>query len=627
MTVTADGIRTWGEMTTPKADALLSDRVSAFTRELAGRAKKLDDLTAGGEQDAAVLYAALQELRVQHEELLVAEEELTAQRDEIQAAQARTELERTRYRQLFDDAPIAFVVTNERGIIAEANDAAAGMFDIDLRFIRGKPITVFVDSFDIADVRTLVDAVVTSGKEVRDVRLRRRNGERFWASLACVSGEQGRRLLWNISDLGAAREEQAERTIDARRVAELERELRDKEDLLARERRLRHRMEHAERAKDRFIAVLSHDLRAPLNAVLGWADLLRREILSKESRERALATIDRNARMQLALVEELLDLSRITADRIRLELAPLDLRGVVERLVAGLEPAAAQAKLRLELTAGSESVTVFADQKRLEQILSNLLANAMKFTPSGGKITVSVAERDRNAEVAIQDTGVGIARDELPKVFECFHQDARDVTARSGLGLGLYIVRHLAELHGGSVEARSDGEGRGATFVLRLPAHDRQSADERPSERRVDSGPGLDGVRVLVVDDEPDAREVLSMILTHEGAHVAGAGDAATALAALDTFRPDIVLSDIGLAQESGNMLLQRLRARAPDLAAIAVTGYVATEDAEKSLAAGFDLQVAKPIEASAIVSAVRTVLDRRTSSRSRSRPVRVDET
>jgi PAS domain S-box-containing protein len=600
-------------MSTSKGGAaVLAARMQSFTKELHDRAKRLDAIQASAATpDAAAMYAALKELRAQHEELLVVEEELTAQIDELQAAQMRIETERARYRHLFDNAPVAYVVTNERGVLVEANHASLALLGMEARFVRGKPLTVFVDPFDMATVRDLIDAAATSA-QVREVRLRRRTGQRFWASLSCAPSEHGRRLLWNITDLGEPRAEDRD-VPDVRRIAGLEREVRDKEDLLARERRLRQQMERAEQAKDRFIAVLSHDLRAPLNAVLGWTDLLRREILSKDARDRALATIDRNARMQLGLVEELLDLSRITADRLRLELMPLDLGSLVERLVAAFEPNAKEAGV--ELTCSIAPLAIFGDRKRLEQVVTNLVTNALKFTPKGGTIRIATSREGHHAVLRVVDSGVGIASDALPRVFDWLEQDGSSSSARTGLGLGLYIVRHLVELHGGSVEAESEGEGRGAAFVVRLPAHAADVPHDAPSEHVLrDDVPDLDGVRILVVDDDEDARELMSMVLLHKGAHVAVADDADTALAMFDSCMPDVLVSDIGLPGEDGLTLLDRLRARAPQLPAVAVSGFAAMTDAQQAIAAGFDLHVAKPVEPGRLVAAIRQVLDARAS-------------
>ena len=376
---------------------------------------------------------------------------------------------------------------------------------------------------------------------------------------------------------------------------------RDLDELLQRERRLREELASADAAKDRFIAVLSHDLRAPLNAVLGWTQLLRREPLDQSARDRALATVEQNAQAQIRLIEELLDVSRIAGNKVQLERTTLDLTGLVRRSVEAALPHATECGVDVNAVIGS-GILVVGDRRRLEQAMANLLSNALKFTPRGGRVIV-VLERDgQSARITAQDTGRGIAPECLPSLFDPFRQVGDHTTPRDGRsgwvpgerGLGLYVVHRAVEMHGGSVSVQSDGVGRGARFTVLLPL----VASSPPAPSFGHEPLSLEGVRVLVVDDDDDSRELLSALLRQAGALVTAASDVATALPAFQTSAPAVVVTELGMRGHGSLDLMRELGARNDGGAAfVAIGGNAGQDDVERVLAAGFDVHVAKPID------------------------------
>jgi PAS domain S-box-containing protein len=403
--------------------------------------------------------------------------------------------------------------------------------------------------------------------------------------------------------------------ITERKRAEVERER-----LIERERAARTEAEKANRIKDEFLATLSHELRTPLTAMLGWLTILRRERLDEETTRQAIETIERNARAQAKLIEELVDVSRIVGGKVILEMRPTSLLQVIEAAVEVVRPAASAKGIQIEINADTSVGLVLGDPARLQQIIWNLFSNAVKFTPPDGSVHVSTRHAGSSAEVIVQDTGMGISPDFLPYIFERFRQ-AESPTTRlhRGLGLGLAIVRHLTELHGGTVSAESAGQGRGATFTVRIPLAARQS--EETASHTIDesavNGEGtprlaLAGVRVLVVEDEPDARALLSLILKSSGATVEGVESAPEALTNLQTFKPDVLLSDIGLPIENGYELIRKLRSLASEacqIPAVALTAFATEEDRRLALAAGFQVYLTKPVEPTVLVETIERLV------------------
>jgi signal transduction histidine kinase/CheY-like chemotaxis protein len=373
--------------------------------------------------------------------------------------------------------------------------------------------------------------------------------------------------------------------------------------------------ETASRLKDEFLATLSHELRTPLNAIVGWSRLLLEGRHSEADVQRALRVIDRNARAQVQIIEDILDVSRIVTGALRLDPRPLDLRALLEEGLDVVRPAAAAKEIAVGADLG-RPVPLVADPRRLQQVFWNLLSNAVKFTPAGGRIDVRLRGSPDGVEVEVMDSGPGIHPDFLPHVFERFRQaDSTASRAHGGLGLGLAIVRHLVELHGGTVRAENRGDREGSVFTVRLPlAADREDAAP-PAAGGAAPPPRLDGLRVLAVDDDDDALELLTLALERAGAAVSSARSASECLAALGEHRPDVLVCDIGMPQEDGHELIRRVRALGePALAgvpAVALTAYASGEDRRRAAAAGFDAYLAKPVEPAALSATIAAVARR----------------
>ncbi len=383
--------------------------------------------------------------------------------------------------------------------------------------------------------------------------------------------------------------------------------------------------EAANGLKDEFLATLSHELRTPLTAIVGWAHLLERGKLSPDETQRAVETIIRNAAAQGQIIDELLDVSRIITGKLRLDLRPVDIAVVVTAAIGTVTPAAKAKGIRLQLIQSPAGSYVMGDPERLQQVLWNLFSNAIKFTPKGGRVRVSVESIGSNVEVIVVDTGLGITPEFLPRVFDRFTQDDPSSTRHArGLGLGLSIARQLVELHGGSIEAHSAGIGQGATFTVRFPRSpvtgtplDTRIYSQADAAVRLDGEPDLTGVRVLVVEDDDDARELIAKVLETQGATVTTASSAYEALAALDGVTVDVLLSDIEMPGTNGYDLITQLRrrpaARGGTVPAAALTAYARTEDRLRALRTGFQLHLAKPVQPSELVAVVSSLAARRT--------------
>jgi len=394
----------------------------------------------------------------------------------------------------------------------------------------------------------------------------------------------------------------------------------------------RQEAERASRAKDEFLATVSHELRNPLNAILGWTRMLRAGKLDGARAARALETIERNAVMQASLVEDMLDVSRIITGKLVLDVGPVDLCAVVAAAFDTVRLAAEAKEITVRLELDEDLELGAGDPERLQQVVWNLLSNAIKFTRAGGTVRVRLRRDGGDVVLAVSDDGQGIEADFLPFVFDRFRQaDSTSTRTHGGLGLGLAIVRHLVELHGGTVGVDSEGLGRGATFTVRLPlrAATRAAAADANTAARLELAAGetgaalgaesqLAGLRVLVVDDEPDARELLAAVLEHHGARVTVAGCVADALAVLDAAPPDVVVSDIGMPGADGYELLRRIRARDDEhvraLPALALTGFARPEDGARAAAAGFDAHMAKPVDPVALVDTIERVATARSA-------------
>jgi CheY-like chemotaxis protein/nitrogen-specific signal transduction histidine kinase len=397
--------------------------------------------------------------------------------------------------------------------------------------------------------------------------------------------------------------------------------------LLEFETRAREEAEEASRLKDEFLATLSHELRTPLTAILGWARMLADGFVREEMRGDALGIIYRNARSQAQLIDDLLDVSRIITGKLRIEVRPVDLAPVVEAAVAVVRPAASAKRVQLQTVFEPGTGLIAGDPERLQQVVWNLLSNAVKFTPNGGRVQVRLGRVDSRVEVAVSDTGAGIAREFLPHVFDRFRQADMGTTRRhGGLGLGLAIVRHLVELHGGTVGAESAGEGMGTTFRMSLPVMTPSEAAgaavggvAAPSHFGAGEGPtalpSLEGVKVLAVDDETHGRALITEVLRRCGAEVVAVSSAREALEVLQAWRPHVLLSDIGMPGMDGYMLIRRVRELSEEQGgrtpAAALTAYAGAEDRARSLASGYQLHVAKPVEPAELAAVVASLAGR----------------
>ncbi|WP_257449178.1 CHASE3 domain-containing protein [Archangium lipolyticum] len=381
--------------------------------------------------------------------------------------------------------------------------------------------------------------------------------------------------------------------------------------------------EEANRLKDDFLATVSHELRTPLTAMLGWVKLLRSGRLPPDKHAKALETVDRNAQAQAQLIEDLLDVSRIITGKLRLETQPVHLAEVVQAAMESVRPAADAKEIRFQPELSEPEDLVMGDPGRLQQVVWNLLSNAVKFSPTGSRVRVLLRRVDSSVEVTVADEGPGVPADFLPHIFERFRQLEGGTTRRhGGLGLGLAIVRHLVELHGGTVHAESEGPGRGATFTVRLPpVLPRQAAPDSAAPRkpvalpsvRPSLHPVLAQRRILVVDDEEDNREVLKMMLEEYGAHVLTAASAAEALRAVREHGPELLISDIGMPGEDGYQLITQVRALPAEegggVPAVALTAYARVEDRARALTAGFNMHVAKPVEPSELLTLLSNLM------------------
>jgi PAS domain S-box-containing protein len=443
------------------------------------------------------------------------------------------------------------------------------------------------------------EAIRTGQSLEMEYRIRRSDGAYRWFLCRAVPfrGAQNRIVKWFGSCMD----------IDDRRRAE------QKQAVLA------HTAQEASRVKDEFLAVLSHELRTPLNAMLGWAHMLGTGTLSADASTRAIDSIQRNAKAQAQLIEDLLDLSRIRTGKLRLRFARVDLLDVVQSAIDSIRLAAASKGIEIATAHDTTLPVLQADRDRLQQVVWNLLSNAVKFTPKGGHVDVRIGQRGSHAEVAVVDSGSGIPEDLLPHVFDRFRQgDSTPARSHGGLGLGLAIARELVEAHGGTIHAASPGVSQGATFTIALPI---RAVGHAAWQEPLPAGPdvrepipcrslALAGIRVLVVDDDADARDLVTLALEGCGAGVRVAASASEALAALEVDRPQVLVADIGMPEQDGHSLIREVRNRERDegasrLPAIALTAYASVSDRQAALAAGYDRHLAKPVKPQDLADAV----------------------
>ncbi len=513
-----------------------------------------------------------------------------------------------------------------REILRNCGAAAEEIVDVDYRGIRAiqsfRPLTALAGACIGARV-DYEDALAPAGRLRADLVGRGAWFVLLGAVLSLVAAHwiasPLRRLLMSARQLQTGRFDRPIPVAGPSEVRALGRAFNamgnDLAELVAKEQAARREAEAANRSKDDFLAAVSHELRTPLSAILGWSHMLRSQQLPPDRLRHGIDVIDRNARAQRQLIEDLLDVSRIAANRLRMAREPIKLADVVEAALDAVRPQAAAKGVEIE-TALADRAPVLGDPRRLEQIVWNLAWNAVKFTPTSGRVRVQLARVNNEVVLSVSDTGVGIASEFLPHVFEWFRQGDAKSQSQAGLGLGLGIVRHLVQLHGGSVAAESGGEGRGATFTVRLPFHEPGAGAPKwtPDHDRGDdltTTPKLEDVRVLVVEDDDDTRELLRVTLENAGALVESVATAANARHEVFADPPDVLISDIRMPEESGYSLIQSLRAAGIETPAIALTAYARREDAAEAKAAGFQIHLPKPVDAGRLIDTIARLLAR----------------
>jgi len=478
----------------------------------------------------------------------------------------------------------------------------------------------------------LVPVIVLTGQGNESVAVEAmKGGAQDYLLKGTISRQSLQRAVLNAIEKVALQRAVEERTAELGRANEALQGMYGDLEVLVRQRtaelsRAKQQAEEANRMKDEFLATLSHELRTPLNAMLGWAQVLRLGKLDETASARALATIERNARAQAQLIADLLDVSRIITGKLRLDFQPVELPRIIEAVLDSVRPAADAKEIRLDVALDPLASPVLGDADRLQQVIWNLLSNAIKFTPREGAVEVRLRQTGASVEVRVSDNGAGIRPDFLPYVFDRFRQAESTITrSHGGLGLGLSIVRHLVELHGGTVEVQSAGEGKGATFTVLLPVRTAVIAEcvspETAAGAAVEmvdpwGAPALlRGLHVLVVEDEEDARDLLATALEQHGARVTAVSSVAAALECLDSRPVDVLVSDLAMPDEDGYSLIRRVRARPGDrggsVPAAALTAYARAEDRSRVLAAGFQRHVPKPIDPSDLVNVVAALAGR----------------
>jgi len=549
-------------------------------------------------------------------------------RDISERKQAEEELRRSGQllKGTFEQAAVGIAIAELDGRMVQTNTKFQEIMGYDSEELA---LLTFVDvthphdrPSTAANVRRLLAGEISH--YAMEKRYIRKDGGEIWslttAALMRADSGQPMRFIGVIEDIT-----ERKRTEAALRHSEqmLREALEDRRILLESERAARSAAERLSEMKDEFLATLSHELRTPLTAILGWAHILKRGTGRPDDLAKGLDIIERNSRIQTRLIDELLDTSRITSGKVRLDIQPVEPVAFVSAAVETVRPAADAKGIRIDVRAEEGAGSVAGDPARLQQVVWNLLSNAIKFTPSGGRVEVTVTRSGAAIEVAVRDTGAGITSEFLPHVFERFRQaDASTTRRHGGLGLGLAIVRSLVEQHGGSVEAASPGEGQGATFTVQLPVAAREGSHApgaalRMRESRRDAGVAsqdfravdLAGLKVLVVDDEPDARSLMQRVLAECDAEVMLAASAAEALGLLAAGRADVLVSDIGMPDMDGYELIRRIRgmdaARGGAIPAIALTAFARPEDRVRALQAGFQDHLCKPIDLSELVARI----------------------
>jgi PAS domain S-box-containing protein len=555
-------------------------------------------------------------------ELVATVNALLRQRRTEQALRASEE----RYRLLVDSVrDYAIVTVSMEGRVVSWNPGAERVTGYSESDIVGRPVAMLFEKSTSSAIEDELATAAAQGRSQSERWLVRPDGERRLTSgvAAAMRDASGRLVGFSLvlRDITVERQTESARADSEMRFRQLADE---RTRLLDGERAAREDAEQANRLKDEFLATLSHELRTPLNAIVGWAVILRRTRTVDAHLADGLATIERNARVQTQLIDDLLDVSRIISGKLRLDVDQVDLAAVVEAAIESVHPASEAREIRVERTLASHQTMVRGDSGRLQQVVWNLLTNAIKFTPRGGQVWVTLGRVDSHVAITVADSGRGIEPAFLPHVFDRFRQaDPSTTRTHGGLGLGLAIVRHLVELHGGTVEADSEGRDRGARFTIRLPLN---AASARRRLRVKQDGrtftslesmptPGLGGVRVLIVDDSEDSRRLLAHIVEESDASVETAGSAAEAMQRLRTHRYDVIVSDVGMPGRDGYELMRWVRALPADAGgrtpALALTGFARPEDRRLALLSGFQIHLTKPVDPAELLAAIASAAGR----------------
>lgn len=518
----------------------------------------------------------------------------------LRARRAEEEMHKSeaKFRTVFENAFIGIVLLDERLNYLEVNPAMCGVLGRKREEIIGFPLLSFIPPGGPSDSHEIQRSLEESGT---------------WRGTFAMAGPDGRliHLEWHIS----AHSLRGVRLAVITDISDRMRFESERNDLLASERSARAEAERANYLKDEFLSTLSHELRTPLNSILLWAQRLQHNIGERSQLERGLIAIERNTKVQAQLISDLLDVSAIVSGKLRLEIRPLDLAVMINNALEGLTPATEAKQLKLQSWFDVNAGLISGDAGRLQQVVWNLVNNAIKFTPSGGQIDLRLERVDSHVEISVADNGQGIRPELLPYLFDRFRQgDAKSNRSHGGLGLGLAIVKHLVEMHGGTVSASSAGLGRGAKFTVTLPVAATFRDSLNADSPRVPEFARLEGVRVLIVDDDTDTCAVLSRILEETGAVVTKAFNVKSALEQFERSTPQVLVSDIGMPDLDGYALIREVRARGYSyqaLPAIALTALALPEDRRRALLAGYQMHMAKPIDASELTAAIAALLGR----------------
>ncbi len=569
-------------------------------------------MAAGKEEEQRLRSAALQTsdaiLRIRHR----AEQEILAAKEALEKKTAELALSLSLLRATLESTTDGILVVDQNGDVTDFNERFLQMWQLPRDMMRPGARAQLLgvaaaklkepDPF-LARTREIYESAPEESFDLIEF-IDGRVFERL-SRIQLLSGNPVGRV-WSYHDVTGRKQAEAER-----------------ERLLISEKEARERAESEMRMKDEFLATLSHELRTPLNAILGWASIIRETDKRDEIME-GLEVIERNARAQTQIIEDLLDMSRIVSGNVRLDVQRVDLVAVIKSALESVRPMAGGKEIRLTSVLDPLAGLISGDPARLQQVLWNLLTNAMKFTPKGGRVHVVLERVNSHIEISVEDTGQGITPEFLPHVFDRFRQaDASTTRQQRGLGLGLAIVKNLAELHGGSVRAKSPGLDQGSTFIIALPIAsarleaepDRRHPLGGSSGEVTDAMPNLTGIRVLAVDDEADARELIKRILSRCGATVDTAGSGADALASFKKNQPHVFITDIGMPGEDGYAVIRRVRqlgeSDGGNVPAIALTAFARSEDRRRAIMSGFQMHVAKPVEPSELIAMVASLAKR----------------